>query len=220
MCLAVAPQVQGFLFLSPYSLTIQHCPSPSPPSILQVYDDLLRICFRLRQTKTNSHNHHSYHVFNNIPNHSDGKMAKVIQAHDISSYGFLVSATIDLYTTAGNVPFAQRLFHQLHPLQRHLSAYNSIISMYSRQGLFKNTLCYFISMMCFMQLPDQFTLFICSKLMNVEFGTLLHSCMIKAGFESNSFGQGTFIDLYAAFSTMLAPYLTPQSTWTLFLGRL
>ncbi|XP_072058898.1 pentatricopeptide repeat-containing protein At3g09040, mitochondrial-like isoform X2 [Arachis hypogaea] len=205
MRLAIAPQVQGFLFLRPYSLTIQHCPSPSPPSISQVYDDLLRICFRLQQTKTNPHHHHDYHVFDNIPNHGDGEMAKVVHAHaikhDISSDGFLASATIDLYATAGNVPFAQRLFHQLHPRQRHLSAYNSIISMYSRQGLFQNALRCFVSMMRFGQLPDQFTLAIalsvCSKLRNVEFGTLLHSCVIKVGFESNPFCQGALIDLYA-----------------------
>ncbi|XP_020969005.1 pentatricopeptide repeat-containing protein At3g09040, mitochondrial-like [Arachis ipaensis] len=205
MRLAVAPHVQGFLFLRPYSLTIQHCSSPSPPSISQVYEDLLRICFRLQQTKTNPHHHHDYHVFDNIPNHGDGEMAKVVHAHaikhDISSDGFLASATIDLYAAAGNVPFAQRLFHQLHPRQRHLSAYNSIISMYSRQGLFQNALRCFVSMMRFGQLPDQFTLAIalsvCSKLRNVEFGTLLHSCVIKAGFESNPFCQGALIDLYA-----------------------
>ncbi|RYR39324.1 hypothetical protein Ahy_A09g044829 [Arachis hypogaea] len=53
-------------------------------------------------------------------------------------------------------------------------------------------------------LPDQFTLAIalsiCSKLRNVEFGTLLHSCMIKAGFVSNPFCQGALIDLYAKCS--------------------
>ncbi|RYQ90070.1 hypothetical protein Ahy_B09g096356 [Arachis hypogaea] len=205
MRLAIALQVQGFLFLRPYSLIIQHCPSPSPPSISQVYDDLLRICFRLQQTKTNPHHHHDYHVFDNIPNHGDGEMAKVVHAHaikhDISSDGFLASATIDLYAAAGNVPFAQRLFHRLHPRQRHLSAYNSIISMYSRQKLFQNALRCFVSMMRFGQLPDQFTLAIalsvCSKLRNVEFGTLLHSCVIKVGFESNPFCQGALINLYA-----------------------
>ncbi|KAL4356586.1 hypothetical protein AHAS_Ahas09G0101500 [Arachis hypogaea] len=91
-------------------------------------------------------------------------MAKVVHAHYISSDGFLAGATIDLYTTASNVPVAKRLFHQLHPRQRHLFAYNSIIFM------------------------------------NVEFGTLLHSCMIKAGFVSNSFCQGALIDLYAKCS--------------------
>ncbi|QHN77304.1 Pentatricopeptide repeat-containing protein [Arachis hypogaea] len=96
-------------------------------------------------------------------------MAKVVHAHYISSYGFLACATIDLYATASNAPVAQRLFHQLHPRQSHLSTYNSIISMYSRQG-------------------------------NVEFGTLFHSCMIKASFMSNPFCQGAFIDLYAKYS--------------------
>ncbi|KAL4389952.1 hypothetical protein HN51_010887 [Arachis hypogaea] len=201
----VTPQVQGFLFLRPYSLTIQHCPSPFPPSISQVYDDLLRICFHLQQTKTNPHNHHDYHVFYNIPNHRNGEMVKVVHAqaikHNIFSDGFLASATINLYAAAGNVPFAQRLFHQLHSRQRHLSAYNSIISMYSRQGLLQNALRCFVSMMRFGQLSDQFTLAIalsiCSKLRNVEFGTLLHSCVIKVGFESNPFCQGALIDLYA-----------------------
>ncbi|XLQ99982.1 hypothetical protein S83_066181 [Arachis hypogaea] len=110
MRLAVAPQVQDFLFLRLYSLTIEHCPSPSPPSISQVYDDLLRIYFCLQQTKTNPHHHHDYLVFDNIPNHGDGKMAKVVHAHaikhKISSDGFLASATIDLYAAAGDVPFA------------------------------------------------------------------------------------------------------------------
>ncbi|XLU30411.1 hypothetical protein S245_066477, partial [Arachis hypogaea] len=39
-----------------------------------------------------------------------------------------------------------------------------------------------------------------SKLRNVEFGTLFHSCMIKASFMSNPFCQGAFIDLYAKYS--------------------
>ncbi|KAL1341435.1 hypothetical protein AAHE18_09G086300 [Arachis hypogaea] len=119
-------------------------------------------------------------------------MAKAVHAHaikhDISSDGFLTSATIDLYAAAGNDPFAEWLFHQVHPHQRHLSAYNSIIFMYSRQGLFQNALRCFISMMRLGQLPNQFTLAIalsvCSKLRNVEFGTLLHS-------------YGALTDLYA-----------------------
>ncbi|XLR43836.1 pentatricopeptide repeat-containing protein At3g09040, mitochondrial-like [Arachis hypogaea] len=205
MRLAVAPQVQGFLFLRSYSLTIQHWRFSFPLSISQVYDDLLRICFRLQQTKTNPHHHHNYHVFDNISNHGDREMAKAVHAHaikhDISSDGFLTSATIDLYAAAGNDPFAEWLFHQVHPHQRHLSAYNSIIFMYSRQGLFQNALRCFISMMRLGQLPNQFTLAIalsvCSKLRNVEFGTLLHSYVIKAGFESNPFCQGALTDLYA-----------------------
>ncbi|XLT35598.1 hypothetical protein HN873_066890 [Arachis hypogaea] len=92
-------------------------------------------------------------------------MAKVVHAHYISSYGFLACATIDLYATASNAPVAQRLFHQLHPRQSHLSTYNSIISMYSRQGLFQNALRCFISMMHFGQFPYQFmlaiTLYVC-----------------------------------------------------------
>ncbi|QHO34355.1 Pentatricopeptide repeat-containing protein [Arachis hypogaea] len=59
-------------------------------------------------------------------------------------------------------------------------------------------------MMHFCQLLNQFTLaialYICSKLRNLEFGTLLHSCMIKAGFESNPFCQGALINLYAECS--------------------
>ncbi|MED6167935.1 hypothetical protein PIB30_007248 [Stylosanthes scabra] len=204
MRLAVAPQLQGFLFLRPYSLTIHHCPSPSPPSISQIYHHLLRICFRFQQTKTN-HHHHPHHVFDNIPNYSHGEIAKLVHAHAIkhaiSNDGFLASAIIDLYAAAGNLPFAQSLFHHLHPSQRHLSAYNSIISMYSRHALFQNALCCFASMLRFGQLPDQFTLAIAlsvsSKLKNVEFGTLLHTWVIKAGFESNPFCQGALIDLYA-----------------------
>ncbi|XLT72521.1 hypothetical protein S245_029617 [Arachis hypogaea] len=177
MRLAVTPQVQVFLFLIPYSLTIQHCPSPSSPTISQVYDDLLCICFYLQQTKTNTHHHHDYQVFDNISNHGDRIMAKAIHAyaikHDISPDGFLTSGTIDLYAAAGKVPFAQRLFHQLHSRQRHLSTYNSIFFMYSRQQLFQNALHCFVSMMRFGQLSDQFMLVIalsvCSKLKNIEF---------------------------------------------------
>ncbi|XLT08909.1 hypothetical protein HN51_054702 [Arachis hypogaea] len=194
--------------IRPYSLTVQHYPFHSPPSISQVYDDLLRIFFRLQQTKTNPHHHYDYQMFDNIPNHGDGEMAKVVHAHaikhDISFDGFLTSATIDLYAAAGNDPFAQKLFHQLHPRQRHLFAYNSIISMYSRQGLFQNALRCLVSMMRFGQLPDQFmlaiALSICSKLRNVEFGRLLHSRVIKAGFEFNPLCQGALIDLYAKCS--------------------
>ncbi|KAL1341436.1 hypothetical protein AAHE18_09G086400 [Arachis hypogaea] len=115
-------------------------------------------------------------------------MAKAIHAyaikHDISPDGFLTSGTIDLYAAAGKVPFAQRLFHQLHSRQRHLSTYNSIFFMYSRQQLFQNALHCFVSMMRFGQLSDQFMLVIA----------------LSASFESNSFCQGALIDLYAKSS--------------------
>ncbi|KAL4356588.1 hypothetical protein AHAS_Ahas09G0101700 [Arachis hypogaea] len=134
MRLAVTPQVQVFLFLIPYSLTIQHCPSPSSPTISQVYDDLLCICFYLQQTKTNTHHHHDYQVFDNISNHGDRIMAKAIHAyaikHDISPDGFLTSGTIDLYAAAGKVPFAQRLFHQLHS--------RALIDLYAKSSFLRN----------------------------------------------------------------------------------
>lgn len=80
--------------------------------------------------------------------------------------------------------------------------WNSLISTYSRQGLLERVLHCYTSFINSGQFPDEHTLSItlscCAKLENIEFGRLLHSCVIKSGFEFSSlFCQQGLIHLYA-----------------------
>ncbi|KAJ1392783.1 Tetratricopeptide-like helical domain superfamily [Sesbania bispinosa] len=73
--------------------------------------------------------------------------------------------------------------------------------MYSNRGLLESVLHCYASFINSGHLPDEsifsITLSVCAKLENVEFGRLVHCCVIKRGFEFTSFCQGALIHLYA-----------------------
>ncbi|XP_061362868.1 pentatricopeptide repeat-containing protein At3g09040, mitochondrial [Gastrolobium bilobum] len=155
--------------------------------------------------------------------------AKLVHAHSIkygiSSQGFVANAIVDLYAKCGNLAFAQKLFDQLEAHNKHLLGWNSLLSMYSRHGLSERVFHCFTCLIHSGQLPNEFTfaitLSLCAKLMNIEFGRLVHSCVIKTGLESSSFCQGALIHLYAKCNCLsdartifdAAPHLDTVS-WT------
>ncbi|XP_027355390.1 pentatricopeptide repeat-containing protein At3g09040, mitochondrial [Abrus precatorius] len=84
--------------------------------------------------------------------------------------------------------------------------WNSILCMFSRQGLLEKVLHCYASFINSGHSPNQFTLAItlsaCAKLHNAEFGKLLHSRAIKSAFESFSFCQGALIHYYAKCNSL------------------
>ncbi|KAF7836464.1 pentatricopeptide repeat-containing protein [Senna tora] len=176
--------------------TIQHNPEPEDNHL---YGHLLRSCLQqCRQIK-----HH--HLFDEIPERKTraSRICEVIHAHSIKngigSKGLLGNAIVDLYAKCGNVGFAEKVFSQLD--NKELLAWNSLLVMYSRNGLLERVLQGFGSLKDCGLLPNEFTcavtLSVCAKLKNVEYGRFVHCWVIKRGFEPISFCQGALIDLYA-----------------------
>lgn len=172
--------------------TVEHSPNSE--------DHLLRSCLRqCRQIK------HHYHLFDEIPERltQASRLGKVIHSHSIrngiGSKGFLGNAIVDLYAKCGNVGFAEKVFNQLD--NKELLAWNSLLVMYSRNGLLDRVLQCFGSLIDTGLLPNEFTcantLSVCAKLKNVEYGRSVHCWVIKIGLESIPFCRGAIIDLYA-----------------------
>ncbi|KAI4324168.1 hypothetical protein L6164_023725 [Bauhinia variegata] len=164
-----------------------------------LYNCLLQSCLRqCRQLK-----HH--HLFDEIPQRLSqaSRTSKVVHSHSLKyglgSKGLLGNAIVDLYAKCGNVDFAEKVFNQLD--KRDVSAWNSIISMYSRLGLLKRVLQYFGSLRICGLFPNEFTyaivLSVCTKFKGDDYGRSVHCCVIKTGYESSSFFQGALIDFYA-----------------------
>ncbi|CAM8950085.1 unnamed protein product [Rhodiola kirilowii] len=114
--------------------------------------------------------------------------------------GRLGNAVIDLYAKCGSMVYGERAFDSVET--KHVLAWNSIMSMYSRSSdslhlvltRFKMLLCTGISL-------NRFTFAIvlstCSKLFNLAAGKQVHGSLIKGGFEFVSFCEGSLIDMYA-----------------------
>ncbi|XP_058186151.1 pentatricopeptide repeat-containing protein At3g09040, mitochondrial [Rhododendron vialii] len=137
------------------------------------------------------------------------KTSKVVHSQSlklgIGSQGRLGNAIVDLYAKCGNIEFAEKAFHRLESVD--LCAWNSILSLYSRQGLLDQALWHFGSMRNCGVGPNQYTfavlLSVCGRLMDAEFGKQVHCNVIKTGFEFNSFCEGSLIDLYAKLNYVI-----------------
>lgn len=106
---------------------------------------------------------------------------------------------MDLYAKCGNVEFAEKAFCRLQ--ERDSLAWNSILSMYSKNGFLGNVVESYLSLCNSGVFPNQYTFAIvlsaCARLINVEFGKQLHSSVVKTGCESDSFCESALIDMYA-----------------------
>ncbi|XP_054811365.1 pentatricopeptide repeat-containing protein At3g09040, mitochondrial [Prosopis cineraria] len=181
--------------------TIPHNPNSEEHHL---YDHLLQSCLRqCRQIK--------YHyLFDEISGRRSlvSRISKVIHAHSIKngigSEGLLGNAVVDLYAKCGNLGFAEKVFDQLD--NKDLLAWNSLLVMYSRNGLLERVLQCIGSLRDYGQLPNEFTcaiaLSVCAKLKNVEYGRFVHCWVIKGGFSSFSVCKGSLIDLYAKCNCM------------------
>lgn len=113
--------------------------------------------------------------------------------------GQLGNAILDLYAKCRRIDFALQAFHELD--RRDLLAWNSLLAMFSRLGWLDLVAAYFGSMCHHGVSPDQFTFAFLSSasatLKHVEYGKQVHCNVFKMGLASNSFCQGSLIDMYA-----------------------
>lgn len=137
------------------------------------------------------------------------KTSKVVHSQSlklgIGSKGRLGNAIVDLYAKCGNTEFAEKAFDQLQSAD--LTAWNSVLSLYSRKGMLEQAIWHFGSMRNCGVWPNQYTfavlLSVCGRRMDAEFGKQVHCNVIKAGFEFNSFCEGSLIDLYSKLNSMI-----------------
>ncbi|KAK2985441.1 hypothetical protein RJ640_006737 [Escallonia rubra] len=171
---------------------------PVSPPDHQAYTHLLAICLR------NCKQIQSRQLFDEMPQRLQhaSKSGKLIHAQSLqfgfASKGQLGNAIVDLYAKCGNVDFAEKAFARLE--KKDTLACNSVLSMYSKREMFENVVKSFISMQIHGVLPNQFTnaivLSVCGRVVDVGFGKQIHCNIIKMGFESNSFSEGSLIDMY------------------------
>ncbi|KAL0324530.1 UNVERIFIED_CONTAM: Pentatricopeptide repeat-containing protein, mitochondrial [Sesamum calycinum] len=131
------------------------------------------------------------------------KTAKTVHARSlklgVSSDGDLGNSIVDLYAKCGHVDYAEKVF--LHLQKRDELAWNSMMIMNSRKGLFEDVLEDFGSMWSCGVVGNQFSFAIvlsaCAKLMDLELGKQVHCAAMKMGLEANSYCEGALIDMYA-----------------------
>ncbi|KAL6962361.1 hypothetical protein U1Q18_037318 [Sarracenia purpurea var. burkii] len=170
-----------------------------------IYSNLVTIC--MQQCKRIQ----SRRLFDEIPQRvaCASKTSRIVHAQSLKLgfglKGKLGNAIVDLYAKCGNLEFAEKAFNRLE--RRDVIAWNSVLSMYSRQGLLEQVTWHFGSMWNIGVSPNQFTFAIllsaCARLMDAEFGKQIHCNVIKTGFEFNSFCEGSLIDMYAKLNNLI-----------------
>ncbi|KAL6311142.1 hypothetical protein AAG906_025691 [Vitis piasezkii] len=171
----------------------------------KIFTHLLKICLQQCQRIK------IRHPFDETPQRlaQASRTSKTIHAQSLKfgfgSKGRLGSAIVDLYAKCGNVEFAAKAFNQLE--KRDILAWNSVLSMYSRQGSLEQVIWCFGSLQNCGVSPNQFTYAIvlssCARLVDIDLGKQVHCGVIKMGFEFNSFCEGSLIDMYSKCSSLV-----------------
>ncbi|AAD56320.1 hypothetical protein [Arabidopsis thaliana] len=168
------------------------------PSHDQIHQRLLEIC--LGQCKLFK----SRKVFDEMPQRLALalRIGKAVHSKSlilgIDSEGRLGNAIVDLYAKCAQVSYAEKQFDFL---EKDVTAWNSMLSMYSSIGKPGKVLRSFVSLFENQIFPNKFTFSIvlstCARETNVEFGRQIHCSMIKMGLERNSYCGGALVDMYA-----------------------
>ncbi|KAJ0816420.1 putative tetratricopeptide-like helical domain superfamily [Helianthus annuus] len=165
----------------------------------QAYSRLLAICLQhCKQIQTRQ-------LFDEMPQRvkQASRAVNLIHAQSLTlgfdSIGKLGNTIVDLHAKCGNIVFAQKGFDRLE--RRNTLAWNSVLSMYSRQGMLEYVLRLFGSMRASGVDPNQFTyaivLSVCARLTDIVLGKAVHCHVVKTGFMCDSFCEGSLIDMYA-----------------------
>ncbi|KAK3229806.1 hypothetical protein Dsin_001687 [Dipteronia sinensis] len=165
------------------------------PTSNPIYTHLFKICCQeCRRINTHRLFDERSHIL---------KTCRIIHAHStkfgFASKGLLGNAIVDLYGKCGNVDLANKVFYRLD--NRDVFAWNSILSMYSKGGLFDHVVKSFALLWNSGVLPNEFTfamvLSACARSVDVSYGWRIHCKVIKVGLQSNSFCQGALIEMYS-----------------------
>ncbi|KAJ6735921.1 hypothetical protein OIU85_018155 [Salix viminalis] len=175
--------------------------SNHPSHILdpRIYTHLLQTCLqKCKQVKT-------HNLFDEIPQRLSqfSTTNKIIHAQSLKlgfwSKGGLGNVIVDLYAKCADVDYAERAFKQLE--YKDILAWNSILSMHSKQGFPHMVVKYFGMLLNSGVWPNEFTFAIvlssCARFDMVECGRQVHCNVVKMGLESISYCEGALIGMYA-----------------------
>ncbi|CAD5175506.1 unnamed protein product [Musa acuminata subsp. malaccensis] len=146
----------------------------------------------------------SHHPFDETPLRDRfSKSCKTLHARvlklELRLSGAVGNALVDAYSKCGHVCYSRRVFDRLEA--RDAAAWNSVLSAHSRHGLPDEVLHSFRSMRLAGAQPDQFgfaiALSACARLTGLVFGQQVHCDVVRTGFESSSFCEGSLIDMYS-----------------------
>lgn len=153
------------------------------PSYDQIHNSLLEICLeQCKQFKNRK-------VFDEMPQRNVHalRIGKAVHSRSlklgIDTKGRLSNSIVDLYAKCKETAYAEKVFDSL---EKDVTAWNSMLSMYSSIGIPGKVLRSFVSLFESLVFPDKFTFSIvlstCARERNVEFGRQIHCCMVKTGF--------------------------------------
>ncbi|XP_075477870.1 pentatricopeptide repeat-containing protein At2g03880, mitochondrial [Primulina tabacum] len=113
---------------------------------------------------------------------------------------FVVTGIIDLYAKCLHVLEAKYLFERMQGRKNHVT-WTAMINGYSLNGDVVDAIDCFREMRADGAEANQYTfpgvLTACAAMSNIEFGTQVHSCVVRGGFGSNVFVQSALVDMYA-----------------------
>ncbi|GLT72803.1 hypothetical protein SLA2020_447070 [Shorea laevis] len=112
---------------------------------------------------------------------------------------FLRNALLQMYSSCNSIAYARRLFDE-EKLKDTVS-WNSMISGYEQSGDAFESLRLFCKMFTEGAGPDEVTIVTvlgaCGRITALQFGTSIHSCLLKKGFSMNTIVGTSLIDMYS-----------------------
>lgn len=112
---------------------------------------------------------------------------------------FLRNALIQMYSKFSNITYARRLFDEVKV--KDTVTWNSMLSGYEKSGDAFESLRLFCRMVTEEAGPDEVTIVsvlgACDHCTALQFGTSVHSCLVKKGFSVNTIVGTSLIDMYA-----------------------
>lgn len=195
-------KVDSFSFLlrrfSSSTDLVQRISGRFSPSYDQIHNSLLETCLeQCKQFKNRK-------VFDEMPQRTVHafRTGKAVHSRSlklgIDTKGRLSNSILDLYAKCKETAYAEKVFDSV---EKDVTGWNSMLSMYSSIGIPTKVLRSFVSLFESLFFPDKFTFSIvlstCARERNVEFGRQIHCCMVKTGFERNSYCGGALVDMYA-----------------------
>ncbi|XP_073122458.1 pentatricopeptide repeat-containing protein At2g03880, mitochondrial isoform X2 [Henckelia pumila] len=113
---------------------------------------------------------------------------------------FVVTGLIDLYAKCFHVLEAEYLFEGMQGRKNHVT-WTAMINGYSLNGDAVDAIYCFREMRAEGAEANQYTfpgvLTACAAVSSIEFGTQVHSCVVRGGFGCNVFVQSALVDMYA-----------------------
>lgn len=112
---------------------------------------------------------------------------------------FLQNTLLNMYLNCGDVEFARKVFDKMP--ERNVVSWNSLVSGYTRLGLYRNALTVFREARNWELKLDKFTyasiLSVCSQTRNLELGKGIHGLIVLNGLGAHVFLTNSLVDMYS-----------------------